>query len=67
LGGATLLVAGIIDTANTAKDNEDLPPSERDVSFSPLMFAGAAVVVIPLFTKGAKRQKMYKALEVYNQ
>ena len=66
--GVATFIAGIAATANTAKNNESLPPSERDVSLSPLLFVGPAMIGITVMIgKGSKEKKMLEAIKLYNQ
>ncbi len=64
---AAMFIGGLVATANSAKRNESLPPSERDVSFSPFVFIGVITANIPWFTGGAKQKKLNEALELYNK
>jgi len=67
LGAAATFIGGIIHTSGKAKDNESLPPSQRDVSLSPLLFAGPVIAVIPLMTKSTKQRKLNEAIKIYNE
>ncbi len=65
--GAAMLIGGIIATSNSAKKNESLPPSERDVSLSPLLFIGVITMNIPWLNGGAKQRKFNEAIALYHQ
>lgn len=66
--GVAAFIGGIAATANASKENELLPPGERDVSLSPLIFVGPIMVSLTLWIgNGSKKNKMNDAIILYNK
>jgi len=64
--GAALIIAGLAQTLNKNEQSGPPPYPDTSIKFSPLLFIGAAVAIIPAFATSSKKKKMLNVISIYN-